>query len=71
MTPTHIHLIIQFEEKTSCGWIMQNINGELAKAYNRLYGRRGHMWRESPILAVGCPMGAGSAGKMPGSRHCR
>ena len=40
---THIHLLLQVDEPTlSVG--MERVKGDYARAYNRIYGRRGHLF---------------------------
>ena len=43
---THAHFVLQFSEDVSCGWVMSIIDGNMAKAYNKVNHRQGHLWRE-------------------------
>ena len=42
----HVHLLVHTPEKGNLSQFMHYVNGEFAKAYNRLHGRQGHFWGE-------------------------
>ncbi|MFH1092671.1 MAG: transposase [Candidatus Omnitrophota bacterium] len=46
LMPSHLHLLMEVDEKTTISTIMHNINSTYTKYYNSRYERKGHLFRE-------------------------
>ena len=46
LMPSHLHLLLEVDEKTTISTIMHNINSSYTKYYNGRYERKGHLFRE-------------------------
>ncbi len=46
LMPSHLHLLMEVDEKTTISTVMHNINSTYTKFYNGRYARKGHLFRE-------------------------